>query len=392
MPGPPNLSGPVVPSGRLSAPSRTVGAVAVSVSRSQVLAFRVRAQQLDRLAGTLDDTAVLDIGVQDTGPDGAPWALAIRGVDVRAVPDDALALVWTIRGAPHVYRREDLPAVAAAVEPFSDADAGKRIFDASKPLKAAGISNLAALDAVAAAMRSIVTAPMVKGEVSTALAAVMNPPYLRWCRACQATHPYEQPFRLAALRAGLELEPGTSPPVLRPVPGFTPAAATSERYDVVRAYLRLLGPATPKHVADYLDAPVKDVRQRWPADAVEVSLDGETRWVLAADEPRLLDGEVDVVRLLGPFDLFLQAKDRPLLVDDPVRAKELWPVLGRPGAVHVDGEVVGTWRPRKAGRRLTVQLHPWVRWPPARREAVEEQAEQLAAHRGVDLAGVDYAP
>jgi hypothetical protein len=32
-----------------------------------------------------------------------------------------------------------------------------------------------------------------------------------------------------------------------------------------------------------------------------------------------------------------------------------------------------------------------VRLPPARREAVEEQAERLAAHRGVDLAGVDYA-
>ena len=32
------------------------------------------------------------------------------------------------------------------------------------------------------------------------------------------------------------------------------------RYDVVRAYLRLLGPATPEHVAGYLDAPVKDAK------------------------------------------------------------------------------------------------------------------------------------
>jgi hypothetical protein len=364
--------------------------VAVSVTRSQVLAFRVRAQQLDRSTGGLDDTAVLDIGVQDTGPDGAMWALAIRGVDVGSAVD-ALTLVWTVRGAPHLYRRADLPSVAAAVEPFSDADAGKRIFDASKPLKAAGISNLAALDAVAAAMRSIVTAPMAKGEVSTALTAVMDPPYLRWCRPCQATHLYEQPFRLAALRAGLELEPGTSPPVLRPLPGFAPAATTPERYDVVRAYLRLLGPATPKQVAGYLDAPVEDVRRRWPADAVEVTVDGETRSVLADDERRLLDGEVEVVRLLGPFDLFLQAKDRPLLVEDPAHAKELWPVLGRPGAVMVGGELVGTWRPRKAGRKLTVQIQPWVRLPRAGREAVEQQAERLAAHRGIDLAGVDYA-
>ena len=46
------------------------------LTRAQVLAFRVRAQQLDRDAGTLADTAVLDLGVQDTGPDGARWALA----------------------------------------------------------------------------------------------------------------------------------------------------------------------------------------------------------------------------------------------------------------------------------------------------------------------------
>ncbi|MBA3310206.1 MAG: winged helix DNA-binding domain-containing protein, partial [Nocardioidaceae bacterium] len=110
-----------------------------SVTRLQVLGFRVRAQQLDRESGDLADTAVLDIGAQDTGPDGAMWALAMRGVDVSELSDTELVRVWTIRGAPHLYRRTDLPSVAAAVEPFSDADAGKRIYDATKPLKAAGI-------------------------------------------------------------------------------------------------------------------------------------------------------------------------------------------------------------------------------------------------------------
>src|SRR5829696_4163245 len=200
-----------------------------SASRRQVLGFRVRAQQLDRDAGTLADTAVLDLGAQDTGPDGGLWALAVRGVDVSALDDDELSTAWTIRGAPHVHRRSDLPAVAAATAPFSDADAGKRIYDAAKPLKAAGIPNLAALDTVAAAMRSIVTAPMVKGELSTRLTAVMDPPYVRPCVPCNAVHLWEMPFRLAALRAGLELQPGTSPPVLQPVPGLTPADAAPER-------------------------------------------------------------------------------------------------------------------------------------------------------------------
>jgi hypothetical protein len=349
-----------------------------------VLDLRLRAQQLDREAGTLASTAILDIGVQDTGTDGALWALAVRGVP--EPPPDELATVWTIRGAPHVYRRADLPAVAAATRPFSDADAGKRIYDASKQLKAAGIPNLAALDAVTDAMRAIVTAPMVKGEMSARLAAVMDEPYLRFCRPCNAVHLFEMPFRLAALRAGLELESGTSPPVLRPVPGLTPDADVPPRLDVIRAYLRLLGPATPQHVAGYLDAPVKDVKARWPADAVEVSVHGEQRWLLADDVDRLDDAAPDVSRLLAPFDLYLQARDRSLLVPHPERAKDLWRMLGRPGGVLTGGEIVGTWRARKAGAAVAVSVDLWE---PADRDAIAEQAEQLAAFRGLRLASLD---
>jgi hypothetical protein len=355
-----------------------------AVTRRQALDLRLRAQQLDRDTGTVADTALLDIGAQDTGADGALWALALRGVE--QPPSGELATVWTIRGAPHVYRRADLPAVAAATAPFSDADAGKRIYDASKPLKAAGIPNLVALDAVADAMRSIVTAPMVKGEMSTRLTAVMDEPYRRYCGVCRATHLYEMPFRLAALRAGLELEAGTSPPVLRPVPGLAAATDVPDRLDVIRAYLRLLGPATPQHVAGYLDAPVADVKARWPEDAVEVSLDGERRWLLAADVERLGEVAPAGTRLLAPFDLYLQARDRPLLVSDADRAKDLWRTLGRPGGVLSDGEIAGTWRARKAGGSLTVSV---ALWAPVDRGRLAAQAEQLAAFRGLSLASMD---
>ncbi len=362
-----------------------------SYTREQVLGFRLRAQQLDRDKGTLADTAVLDIGVQDTGPDGASWALALRGVDVSGLAASALVHLWTIRGAPHVYRVADLPAVAAAVEPFSEADAAKRIYDAAKPLRAAGITIIEALDTIAATMRSVVVHPMVKGEVSARLTDLLDPPHLRHCRPCDATHLHEMPFRLAVLRAGLELEAGTSPPVLGRIGDFDPASTASPAHDVVRAYLRLLGPATPKHVADYLDAPVKDVRARWPTDAVEASFDGAKRWLLAAQVPDLAVGPQPVTRLLGPFDLFVQARDRPLLVDDAARAKALWPVLGRPGAVLVDGDIAGTWRPRKTGKRLRVSVDLWAADTTAARAAITQQAELLAAHRQVALAGVDFA-
>ena len=118
------------------------------VTREDVLRYRVHAQQLDRpLDAAATDADVLDLGVQDTGPDGAAWALAIRGT---AADDHALFMAWTLRGAPHVYRRAQAGKVAAATAPFSEADARKRVFDASRPLKAAGILVLDALDEIAA--------------------------------------------------------------------------------------------------------------------------------------------------------------------------------------------------------------------------------------------------
>jgi len=362
---------------------RSYGDAVQQLTRDDVLAFRVRAHQLDRTAGTLADTAVLDLGVQDTGADAARWALAVRGLD--DVPAEELVLVWTLRGAPHVYRRADLPGVAAATAPFSEADAAKRVFDGARPLRAAGIPVLTALDTMAAHLREVVTAPTVKGEMSRQLTERVDPPYLRDCRPCGAVHVYEQTFRLAALRAGLELVPDTSPPVLRPVPGLTPATEVPAHLDVVRGCLRLHGPATPQQVAAYLDAPVADVRAHWPDDAVEVAVDGERRWLLAADTERLGGGPARVTRLLGPFDPYLQTRDRALLVPDEARAKDLWRTLGRPGAVLVDGEVAGTWRPRKAGRQLTVQVEPWRALP---RTALEQEAERLAGVRGTELAGV----
>lgn len=58
-----------------------------SIAPAEVLGFRARAQQLDRATGAVDDTAVLDIGVLDPGPDGGRWALAIRGIDPTRMAD-----------------------------------------------------------------------------------------------------------------------------------------------------------------------------------------------------------------------------------------------------------------------------------------------------------------
>ena len=350
----------------------------MQVSRDDILRYRVRTQQLDGSAsGT--DAAVLDLGVQDSGPDGSGLALDLRG---SAPPAADLLLAWSLRGAPHAYRRSEAGQVAAAVAPWSEADAAKRIFDASRPLRAAGIPVLEALDVIASQMRDIVTTPTAKGDLSSELTARLDPPYLRFCRVCDATHTYEQPFRLALLRAGLELEPGTSPPVLRRIPGWRgPAERVPAHLDPVRAVLHLLGPATPRHVAAYVDAPVREVGARWPEDVTTVEVDGEERSVLTDDVDALTGGaDVEGVRLLGPFDLFLQGRDRETVVPDEAARKDLWRTLGRPGALLDGHEVVGTWRPRSSGKKLRLLV---VVWSGAERpDGTDEAAERLATFRG----------
>ena len=381
---------------------------APEVRRADVLRFRVRRQQLDFAWGSAPgttDVPLLDYGVQDTGPDGAAWALAIRGLQ-GAGPDDDLVFAWTLRGAPHAYRRRDVAAVAVATAPLSEADAAKRIFDASKPLKAAGIPALDALRVVADHLRAIASTPTSKGDASSRLTELVDDPYVRSCRPCATTHVYEMPFRLAALQAGLELEPGTSPPVLRRIPRMVPprferlAGEAEARFDVIRNHLRFYGAARVGDVAGFLDAPVKDVKAHWPTDAVEVSVlddpaDGrpQPRFVLNGDldEMRRSESPERTLRLVGPYDPYLQLRDRELLVADEARRKDLWRVLGRPGAVVVACEVAGTWRPRTSGRRLTVAVEPWVPLPARDRARLDEEAERLAAFRGVTLSGVVVA-
>src|SRR5918997_1067062 len=109
------------------------------------------------------------------------------------------------------------------------------------------------LTEIAAKMRTVVTRPMSKGEVSTKLTKALDEAYLKYCEPCGVMHAPEQAFRLAALYAGLELEPGTSPPVLHRIKGWPrrppgPAAdplSAPAHLQPIRNYLRFLGPGRP---------------------------------------------------------------------------------------------------------------------------------------------------
>lgn len=359
---------------RATHPTQGTTPPASSDARS-LLRRRWRAQELDqRGTGTsrrIEDVATLDLGVPDTGTDGGAWALENRGAHVPrgGEVEHGLALAWTLRGAPHLYRRGDLAAVARATAPFSEADARSRVVSAARPLRDAGVPVLDALRTVALELRDIVTEPLPKGEVSTRLTRRLDAPFLRWCERCGATHVFELLFRIPALHAGLELVPGTSPPVLQPVPGWhhepyagptgAEARPTVPDVDVVVAFRRLC-PGAPAE----------------PSSAT------------ALERAEQHDAPAGDLRLLGPFDPYLQLRDRELLIPDPRLRSATWPSLGRPGAVVLDGELVALWRPRATARSIEVRLLEPGPATSRLRARIEEEGERLAVHRGLAFGGI----
>lgn len=367
----------------------------MDVTREQVIAYRVAAQGLHRTAKRVGDLTVLDIGVQDSGADAARLAFDARLPGAPPAdsigPGRALALVWSLRAAPCVHRRTDLDGLAGALWPLSEADAVARL-DAAASVRKAGLPALEAYELSVRALRKVVTKPTGKGAASAAVTKLVPPPLTRDCRACKARHIFELPFRMGTLAAGLELEPDTSPPVLVPRKGARVTAGPD--LDALRrlilGYLTVLGPATVGDVAGYLEARRADVQAAWPADGLaEVSVQGRASF-LPADRVRALrkPPTPHVVRLLGAFDPYLQARDRDLIVPDKAVHKTLWPVLGRPGVLFVDGEVAGVWRPKSSGRTLTLTVEAFGHLPPHAWDEVEAEAQRVAVVRGAPSVAV----
>jgi hypothetical protein len=366
----------------------------MKVSREQVLAYRTVAQGLLRESTEVGDLAVLDLGVQEAM--GQPAAAAFDARLPAPQPGDAplsnvfgpgqpLALVWSLRGAPHVHRRAELNALAGALFPLSEADAAGRLNETGPSVAKSGIAALEQYRLAVAAMADVVTGPTAKGAASTAVTRQLPDVLGRDCRACKTRHVSDSAMRVSALAAGLELEPGTAPPVLLPRKGARRPAKPNRSMlaAMIRAYLTLLGPATQADVAGYLGTRRADLDAYWPEDLVEVMVEGrKTHLPSGAAGALAAARQPELVRLLGGFDPILQARDRDLIVPDTALQKALWPVLGRPGALFVDGAVVGTWRPKTAGAKLTLSVEAFVPLPASTWKQVEVEAERVAGLRG----------
>lgn len=354
----------------------------VRVDRARVLAYRVAAQGLHRDATRPADLAVTELGVQDTPSGTARLAIAAR---TTADPDDdRLAMVWSTRGAPHLHRRADLPFVAAALWPLSDADARSRI--ATARIREGAKLGIEAFRVTARAMRDVVTAPMAKGVVSGEVTARIPESLTFFCQPCGARHLSGALFQQVGVASGTQLVQDAPTTTLAPVkdwPGVPDVAKGTA--DLAWTYLTLLGPATDTETAGFLGTTRAELRRVWPSGLAEIDVDGTTAWL----PPDRIDDLVKPpqppeVRLLPAGDPFLQARNRDLLVPDKARQREVWKVLGNPGVVLVDGDITGTWRAKLAGRKaLDVTVTLFEPLPKPSRAVLAGEADRLAAVRGV---------
>lgn len=353
------------------------------------MAYRLLAQQLQRVDDPPHRLAVLDLGVQDSPYGVARQALAAR---TTASPDDpATRLAWTHRGAPHLHRTADLTGLMPAVWPVSDADAAGRL--RAGPIRDGAALGLAAFTQTAKAFRRAVREPMPKGEVSTAVSALVDERLTYDCRSCAARHISGGLFQWAGLSGGVGVRVAGAQTIVEPLDdrGSVPTQAAGVAA-VIDAYLRLLGPATAGEVASFIGTTQAHLRPFWPENLAAVTVDGRTTY-LPEDtvETFAAAGKPEFTRLLPPSDPLLQARDRELLVPEKAHRSELWRMIGNPGALLVDGEIAGTWRAKAAGKRaLAVTVTPFGKLSRKARAAVEAEAAVVAGARGIAGAAVTF--
>jgi hypothetical protein len=150
--------------------------------------------------------------------------------------------------------------------------------------------------------------------------------------------------------------------------------------ELARRYLHAFGPATVASFVRWggLDraAAIHAFYSLGPSLlAVRTPL-GEAQ-ILVADEPafRAPAAPAATARLLPSGDPYflLWGADRELLVPDAARRHLLWTPRVWPGAVLVDGQVIGTWRRDKR----VVAVTPWRLLSSQERQAVEAEAASL---------------
>jgi Winged helix DNA-binding domain len=320
----------------------------LELTRRQILAFRRRVGALDQRLppgrGSLRLAAWA--GLQDSMPRAALLSIHARveGTKPSTWEDPSLVQLWGPRFSTYVVAARDLPVFSLGRLP--EGGATRRV-----------------AEDLAARLHSLLGGTrMTDREAGDALGVNHNR------------------LRYAALTGTVVIrwEGARAPAVWTvPSPEIDPGEA---RVELARRYLHVFGPTTPTAFAGWAGIGPREGVSAFGglgSSLTQVRAPSGDAWILSRDEPafRAAVGPAAPARLLPSGDAYflLQGADRALLVPDAARRSLLWTSRVWPGALLVEGEVVGTWRRAEA----TVTVQPWRRLARAAREAVEAEAAAL---------------
>jgi hypothetical protein len=323
------------------------------LSRSQILRYR-------QVVGSLDVRPPFDAvsirtaawaGLQDSVPRAALLSIHARvsGAASAAWEDPSLVQFWGPRYSAYVAASADLAVFTL----------GRLARDTR---------GLARARETAARMRSALgRRSLPYGDVGRSMG--VSPNSLR----------YAAPTGTVVMRWD-----GARQPTIRMVrqPEIEPESA---RVELVRRFLRIFGPGTVVSYAKWAGVSMADAIVSWRS--LEPSLTGVQTplgeaWILAQDETAFTSKRASCLgaRLLPSGDAYwlLWGADRALLVPTPKHRALLWTTRVWPGALLLDGEIVGVWRRADA----EVSVETWRRLTRTECETVEAEV------RSLPLAGV----
>ena len=377
-------------------------------ARDQVLAFRLDGHQLARRRPPAELVeAAAACGIRNTPPGSAALALQARVADLtpdaveRALAEDkTLVEVLAMRISPHLIPARDVAVFIPGSLPADEASLRTVLANIAAALDGAGLSATEALDLAADAARTeLAGGPLARGALSAAMTKRLPDALSTSCRACKSRHVGESLFRLVGTRGVFVISrAGENTLYVRTDqwPGAPPDGdPVAARAELLRRYLRCFGPSTANDFAAWVGISAAEARRAWDALAdrlVEVDLDGRRTWLHADDLTRLdSPPQPSGVRLLPPYDAYLDQRDRQTLLPDKVLHPRVWRILGNPGVVLADGQIVGVWRPQKKARRLLVTVEPFAPLSRPIRAEIEAEAALLAPHRGCTIADLTFA-
>ena len=321
----------------------------LDLTRAQILAFRRAVQALDRRlphdASSLRQAAWA--GLQDSMPRAALLSIHARVDGTTSTMWEAPSLVqlWGPRYSAYVVDARD--AAVFTVGRLPDAGSTRRVAEALAERMAVALGS--GRMAHAAAGRAL-------GEPPNRLryATLTGRVRMRWDGAKQPTL------------------------WMVPPPKIEPAEA---RRELVRRYLHVFGFGTPAAFSAWAGISPRAGSagfEQLQGSLVPVRTPIGDAWILASDEEQARRGAdaAAPARLLPSGDvyfLFQRPDERMLLVEDTVHRGRLWTSRVWPGALLVDGAIVGTWRRADA----LVSIETWRRLSRTERQAVEAEIAAL---------------